>query len=164
MAELHVAHLALLGLLGRAQRVARDAAAHVLEADRAARHQRAAPLGTSCDRELADDVVLDVGQDVVHALVFVVMGVDVDDQHVVELALKRLLPGVREQPRGVELLDGDAPAAIGDEVHDGSLPIVLVRRRWRVASGGDYTGGKVAAKAYGLSLPGLTRQSIISAR
>ena len=121
MAELHVAHLALLGLLGRAQRIARDAPAHVLEADRHVRDEAAAALGAAGDRELADDVVLQEGQDVVHALVLVVMGVDVDDQDVVELALLRLLLGVRQKPRGVELFDGDAPAAIGNEFHGVSL-------------------------------------------
>ena len=58
------------------------------------------------------------GQDVAHVLVLVVVRVDVDDQHVVELALHRLLPRMREQPRGVEFVDGDAPAAIRDQVHD----------------------------------------------
>ncbi len=117
MAELHVAHLSRLGLLRRAHRIARDASAHVLEPDRHVRHEDAAALGAAGDRELAQHVVLHEGQDVVHALVLVVMGVDVDDQDVVELALLRLLTGVGEQAGGVELLDRHAPAAIGDEVH-----------------------------------------------
>ena len=50
-------------------------------------------------------------------LVLVVMRVDVDDQHVVELALHRLLAGVRQQPAGVQLFDGDASAAISNKVH-----------------------------------------------
>ena len=62
-------------------------------------------------------VVLDERENIVHALVLVVMGVDVDDQDVVELALLRLLPGVGQKPGGVELFDGDAPAAIGNEFH-----------------------------------------------
>ena len=55
--------------------------------------------------------------------VLVVMRVDVDDQHVVELALHRLLPRMGEEPRGVEFVDGDAPAAISDKVHDRFLLI-----------------------------------------
>ena len=117
MAELHVAHLALLGLLRGPQRIARNAPAHVLEPDCHVRHERPAALGAAGDRELAEHVVLHEGEDVVHALVLVVMGIDVDDQDVVELALLRLLTGMGEQAGGVELLDGDAPAAIGDEVH-----------------------------------------------
>ena len=50
-------------------------------------------------------------------LVLVVMRVDVDDQHVVELALHRLLAGVGEKPGGVQLVDSYASAAISDEVH-----------------------------------------------
>ena len=50
-------------------------------------------------------------------LVLVMVRVDIDDQDVVELALMRLLARVREQPRGVELLDGYAAAAIGYQVH-----------------------------------------------
>jgi hypothetical protein len=56
------------------------------------------------------------------------MGVHVDDQDVVELALLRLFSGVRQQPRGVEFLDGDAPAAIGNEFHDVSLLFGSVRQ------------------------------------
>jgi hypothetical protein len=43
--------------------------------------------------------------------------IDVDDKHVVELALLRLLARVGEQPGGVELFDRNASAAVGDEVH-----------------------------------------------
>ena len=50
-------------------------------------------------------------------LVLVVVRVDVDDQHVVELALHRLLAGVSQQPAGVQLLDCYAPAAICNKVH-----------------------------------------------
>ena len=73
-----------------------------------------ATFGTSEPRPLARPaiaswrmhVVLHEREDVVHALVLVVMGIDVDDQHVVELALLRLLAGMGEQAGGVELLDG----------------------------------------------------------
>ncbi len=57
------------------------------------------------------------GQDLAEVLVLVVMGVDVDDQHVVELALHRLLAGMRQQAAGVQLLDGDASAAISNQIH-----------------------------------------------
>jgi hypothetical protein len=46
--------------------------------------------------------------------------IDVDDKHVVELALLRLLARVGEQPGGVELLDRNASAAVGNEVHGAS--------------------------------------------
>src|SRR5262249_40714336 len=69
------------------------------------------------EHELAQDVVLHERQEFVDRLVLVVMGVDVDDQHVVELALLRLLSGMGEQAAGVELFDRHAPSAVGDEVH-----------------------------------------------
>ncbi len=59
-------------------------------------------------------------------LVLVVMRVDVDDQHVVELALHRLLPCMGEQSCGVEFVDGDAAAAVSDEVHD-RFPLIAQR-------------------------------------
>src|SRR5262249_22936244 len=74
--------------------------------------------------ELAQHVVLHEREKLVQALVLIMMGVDVDDQHVVELALLRLLSGVRQQPAGVELFDRHAPSAIGDEVH-GVAPALL---------------------------------------
>jgi hypothetical protein len=45
------------------------------------------------------------------------VGVDVDDDHVIEVALVRLLAGVSKQPRGVQFLDRYAATAIGDEIH-----------------------------------------------
>ena len=51
-------------------------------------------------------------------LVLVVVRVDVDDHHVVELALHRLLAGVSQQTAGVQLFDCYAPAAICNKVHD----------------------------------------------
>ena len=45
------------------------------------------------------------GRNLVVVLVLVMMRIDVDDQHVVELALLRLLARVRQQPGGVELFD-----------------------------------------------------------
>ena len=49
------------------------------------------------------------------------VGVAVDDQHVVELAVARLLGGMREELGGVEFFDRYAPAAISNEVHGVSL-------------------------------------------
>ena len=102
----------------RAQRIAGDAAAHVLVAD-LARHHGAArrPCARGRHGELAQHVVLHVGQDFVVVLVLVMMGVDIDDQHVVEVALLRLLAGMGQEPRGVEFLDRYASAAISDEIH-----------------------------------------------
>ena len=50
-------------------------------------------------------------------LVFIVMGVDVDDHRVVELALMRLAGRMRQQLAGIEILD-DAPVAIGNKFHE----------------------------------------------
>ena len=142
VAELHVAHLAFVGLLAAAQRIARHPPAHVLIAGRD-RHDagplpRAAPHMTSC----AQHVVLHERQELVVMLVLVMVRVDIDDQNVVEPALVRLLGGMREQPRGVELLDGNASAAIGDQLHDisaGCKPLVAAKagtRNWIPACAG----------------------------
>ena len=88
---------ARLGLLGGAQRIARDAAAHVLVADRLRHDRLRGPWSRPAMRELAQHVVLHERQDFAEVLVLVMVGVDVDDQHVVELALHRLLARVREQ-------------------------------------------------------------------
>ncbi len=63
------------------------------------------PLLGAAMRELPEHVVLHERQELAEVLVLVVMRVDVDDQHVVELALHRLLAGVRQQAAGVQLLD-----------------------------------------------------------
>ncbi len=68
--------------------------------------------------ELAQHVVFHEGQEFVVVLVLVMMRIDIDDQDVVEAALMRLLARVRQEPRGVELFDGDAAAAVGDQVHE----------------------------------------------
>jgi len=117
MAELDIAQGAAgLGLFGAAHRIARDAAAHVLVAD-AARHDRLAILGASRQRELLEERRSPCIPEIAVVLAFIVMGVDVDDQHVVEVALPRLLPGVTQELRGVELVDCDASAAVRNEVH-----------------------------------------------
>ena len=54
-------------------------------------------MAAAGNRELADNVVLHEREKLVDALVLVMVGVDVDDQDVVELALLRLLPGMGEQ-------------------------------------------------------------------
>ena len=121
LAELDVAMPARLGLLRAAHRVARDAAAHVLGEARL-RRQDAAPCGgAAAHGDLLEHVVLHERENFGHVLVLVVVGVHVDDQHVVELALHRLLARVRQEAGGVELLDCYASAAVGDEVH-GSSP------------------------------------------
>ena len=68
--------------------------------------------------ELAQHVIFHERQEFVVVLVLVMMRVDVDDQDVVEAALMRLLARMRKEPRGVELFDGDAASAIGDQVHE----------------------------------------------
>jgi hypothetical protein len=54
--------------------------------------------------------------------------IDVDDEHVIELALLRLLAGVGEQPGGIELFDRHAATAVGDEVH-GASPAIYAERQ-----------------------------------
>jgi hypothetical protein len=44
--------------------------------------------------------------------------IDVGDQYVVEIALVRLLAGMGQEPRGIELLDRHAATAIGKKIHD----------------------------------------------
>ena len=116
LAQFDVANLAGCGLFRRAQRIAGDTAAHVLETD-LARRQRLPPLGAAGQHEVAQHVVLDEGQKLVEALVLVVVEIDVGDQNVVEIALMRLLAGVRQEPAGIELLDRHAAAAIGKKIH-----------------------------------------------
>ena len=117
MAELHVADLAVLGLLAAAHRIACHPAAHVLVAGRH-RHNARPLLGAAADHgELAQHVIFHERQELVVVLVFVMVRIDVDDQDVVELALMRLLARVREQPGGVELFDGYAAPAVGYQVH-----------------------------------------------
>ena len=60
-------------------------------------------------------------------LVLVVVRVDIDDQYVVEFPLVRLLAGMRQQPRRVQFLDGNAAAAIGNQVHGVSFLRLIVR-------------------------------------
>ena len=107
-------------LLSAAQRIARHAAAHVLEADGLRREVGPRPACWSAIdmRELLEHLVFHERQDLAEVLVLVVVRVDVDDQHVVELALHRLLAGVSEQLAGVQFLDCYASAAISNEVHD----------------------------------------------
>ena len=70
------------------------------------------PSFSAAESELLEHLVLHERQDVDEMLVLVVVGVDVDDQDVVEVAPMRLLAGVGEQAGGVQLLDRYAPAAI----------------------------------------------------
>ena len=119
LAELHVAEPARVGLLGAAQRIARHPPAHVLDEARIGRHDRAAVgLAAPAHGPLLEDIVLHEGQDFVVVLGLIVVRIHVDDQNVVELALHRLLAGVGQQPRGVQLIDRNASAAFSKEVHD----------------------------------------------
>jgi hypothetical protein len=45
------------------------------------------------------------------------MGIDVDDQNIVEITLMRLFARVRQQAAGIEFLDRHAATAISDEIH-----------------------------------------------
>src|SRR5207248_5547968 len=120
MPELDVAQLPLRGLLRSTHWIARDAPAHLLETDRVGGNDAAAAFSAAAERELPQDIVLHEGEKLVQAFVLVMVRIDVDDEHVVKFALLRLLAGMRKQPPGVELFDGDAPAAVGDEVHGAS--------------------------------------------
>ncbi len=116
MAKLDVAQLAGIGLLRGAHRITGDAAAHVLETDLRG-HQGLAALGAAGEHELAQHLVFDEGEKFVVALVLIVVAVDIDDQHAVQIALIGLAPRVGEQPGGVKLLDRNPSTAVGDEVH-----------------------------------------------
>ena len=50
-------------------------------------------------------------------LVLVMVRIHIDNEHIVELALHRLLARMREKSRRIELVHGDAPAAFSNEVH-----------------------------------------------
>src|SRR5262249_46766965 len=94
--------------------------AHLLKADRIGGNDAATPLAAAAERELAQDVVFHERKKLVQALVLVMVRIDVDDQDIVEVTLLSLFAGLGEQPGGVELFDGDAPAGVGDEVHGAS--------------------------------------------
>src|SRR5215471_6834306 len=146
MAELDVAQRVALGLLGRAHRVARDAAAHVLEADLRG-HQGLASLGAPREHQLAQHLVLDERQKLLVDLVLVMMAVDIGDQHVVEVALVRLAARMGEQPAGVELLDRHPPAAVSDEVH-GTFSPAAARDSVLASRPGPDPGSNRASPAY----------------
>ena len=107
MAELDVALRAgdAVGLLRTAHRIARDAATHVLIADLRRRDARTVALAAGREAQLAQHVVFHEWQEFVVALVLVMVSVDVDDDHVVEIALMSLLARMRQQPAGIEFFD-----------------------------------------------------------
>src|SRR5207245_6570319 len=81
------------------------------------------------------------------ALVLIVVAVDVDDQHAVEVALVGLAPRMGEQPGGVEFLNRHSSTAVGDEIH-GVSPNKLT------------IGQRIAAQSSrASSWPGLSRPS-----
>jgi hypothetical protein len=55
--------------------------------------------------------------------------VDVDDHHVVEVALVRLFARMRQQAAGIEFLDRYAPTAISDEIHGVSPDVPFLKER-----------------------------------
>src|SRR5262249_28387160 len=131
LAELPVASLAaLLGLLGAPQRIARHASAHVLDEARIGRHDGAAVgHATTAHGPLAENIVLHVRQDVAVVLVLVMVGVHVDDDKIVELALDPLLAGMGENAGGVKLIDRYASAAFSEEVQGSSPDVSKTRLR-----------------------------------
>ena len=95
--------IAVRSVFGRffhlAQRVARDAPRDVL-GTRAAHHERV--VGTRARtrinlRGTAEHRIVDEFNDVLHRFVFVVMAVDIDDQHVFEAALVTLTSRVDQK-------------------------------------------------------------------
>jgi hypothetical protein len=77
----------------------------------------ATALAAAGNGELAQNVVLHERKKLVDALVLVMVRIDIDDQDIIELALLRLFPGMSEQAAGIQLFDGNAAAAIGNQVH-----------------------------------------------
>ena len=116
MAELDVAQLAFLGLLRSAHRIAGHATAHVLVAE-TLRQDGVPVLGATRHGELAQHVVFHERENFAEILVLVVVSVDVDDDHVVEVALHGLLAGMAQELGCVEFLDRYAATAVSNEIH-----------------------------------------------
>src|SRR5262249_11537664 len=107
-----------------------NATANSLDEARVGRHDGAAVgHAATAHRPLAENIVLHVRQDVAVMLVLVVVGVHVDDDKVVELALDRLLAGMGEKPGGVQLVDRYASAAVSEEVNGSSPDVSKIRLR-----------------------------------
>ena len=66
---------------------------------------------------MAHHRILHVLQDLVERLGLVVVAVDVDDAEILVAALDRLLGGMRQQGRGVELGGGEVAEVVGMDVH-----------------------------------------------
>jgi hypothetical protein len=115
-------------LLQAAQRIARDAAAHILITHH--RVHDAGVLGVRLragQRQLAQHRIVEIFENLVQGLIFIVMRIDVDDRELVIAALARLTRRVRQQLRGVEFLHRHAAEIAELEVHGLSLPGFDVR-------------------------------------
>ena len=66
---------------------------------------------------MPNDRILHVLQISVEGLGLVVVAVDVDDAEILVAALDRLLGGMRQQGRGVELGGGEVAKVVGVDVH-----------------------------------------------
>ncbi len=135
-------------LLDAAAGIAGDAAADLLvgavgRRDAAARH--ALVLGL-----VAQHRIVHVLQDLVERLGLIVVAVDVDDAEVLVTALHRLLRGMREQRRGVELGGGEVAEIAGVNVHRAILSSISWSYLSCILSGGagvshgDWAGGRPA--------------------
>src|SRR6185369_9492481 len=92
-------------------------AAEVLVADLAVEHRRAAAALGRFHRGAPDHRAVDIGEHVLVGFVLVVMGVDVDDEEVVVVALARLLGGVLEIFRGRILIEARGADLVARHVH-----------------------------------------------
>ena len=100
-----------------AQLVARDAPADVLVADGAAEHRGAGAALCRFDRLTADHRAFDVCEDLVVRLALVVVGIHVDDEKILVVALTRLPGGVLEVLRGRVVLGREFAHFAAGHVH-----------------------------------------------
>ena len=112
LTQLGVAQTGRIGLLGGAQGIARHAPAHVLEAGGRGQHAATTGLGAGGEHELLEHLVLHEGENFAEVFVLVMMGVHVDDKDFVELVVARLLGGVGEKLRRIQLFNLNAAATI----------------------------------------------------
>src|SRR5262249_57442493 len=91
--------------------------ADVLVADGAAEHRGAGAALCRFDRLTADHRAFDVGEDLVVRFVLVVVGIHVDDEKILVVALTRLPGGVLEMLRGRIVLGGELADFAAGHVH-----------------------------------------------
>ena len=106
-----------VGLFASTQGEPRHAAAHVLVTNRAWQQPAAVGPAAGLQRELTLHVVFDERENFPHVFVFVVVGVHVDDQDVIEAPSAGLLARMGEQPRRIQLVDRNSTVSIGDHFH-----------------------------------------------